>query len=197
VTTSETDNEWESVMVQRVLAVDNDGSGHVVTRALPWVEDAHQRATAIEEQHQVTYVLMEPLGKVRTASTPTPPSTYTFPVEAVAAGVQWESATLFPLPPSGQVAQVPFFYRLRGLETYNDAQCAVIEVEAPGNEWELTLPESGESVMVTLETRGLIYFDYVRGFMVRTEMETATQPRLGAQTVCTVTTSVQELISAS
>ncbi len=195
VLTGENVNEWEALMVQRVVALESDGSGHVVTRAVPWNESPRVLAANLEAQKQVTYVLMEPIGRILLASTPSPPSTYSFPEHAVSAGASWEAMSQFPLPPGGQIAHVPFYYTLRDLSEYQGASVAVIDVQAPRNDWEVTLPDSADVATVSLETNGTILFDYVRGFMVRSEMQTMTAPRLGAQTVTTTTSTVQELIA--
>jgi hypothetical protein len=183
-------------MVQHILAVDVDGSGHVLTRSIPYERNETALQRALEAQRQVTYVLMDPQGTVRLSSTPTPPSTYSFPDGPVPVGDGWEFVTQFPLPPSGQVAHVPFIYTLREVTLVNGSNCAVIEVTAPRNDWEVPLPDSQDIALVSLETRGVIYFDYERGYMIHSEMETTTAPRLGPQTVTTITSTVQELIAA-
>ncbi|MHB2019615.1 MAG: hypothetical protein ACYCW6_21945 [Candidatus Xenobia bacterium] len=195
VTTNEQEQHWDAVLVQRVIAAEADGSGHVVTLAVPELADPAAIEAALDGQTQVTYVHMGPTGRVLRASTATPPSTFTFPEQGISPGMTWEGMSQFALPPNGHVANVPFTYQFREMQDVNGNACAVLEVFSPHNEWEVTLQEGQEPAVVSLETKGTIWFDVVRGLLVRSEMETVTTPQIGGQSVATTTSTLQELTS--
>lgn len=191
--TGDSDHEWKAVLVQEVLAVDADGSAHIITRAA--LEDVDPAGTegALEAQRVVTYTKLDPRGNVKLSSNASTAASYTLPEGEVEIGDEWSDEALYPLPPTGQTAPVAFRYTWARTEDFGGRDCAVIEVHAASSEWEVLLPETQETILVSVAIEGTLWFDLEAGLMVRSDVSTMAMPRVGTQTVTTRTRVTQEL----
>lgn len=186
-------HEWRAVLVQQVVAVEGDGTAHIVTRAA--LEDPNPAATeaALEAQKTAAYNKVDARGFIMLSSSPVPSPTYTLAAQAVEPGDEWTETTLYPLPPSGQPAPIQFRYRYLRDEPVEGRTCAIVEVGAASSEWEVTLPGSQEPALMAITIEGSFAFDIAAGLLVRLEVTTATSPRVGGQVVRTETKMTQML----
>jgi hypothetical protein len=187
--------EWNTILLEKVIAVDADGSGHVTVIAVPEFPDPDQLEAALEGQRQVGYAYLDPYGELRRFSMPNPLLQFALPHRPVEIGDSWERQLSISLPPAGQTEMVTYQYTYRGQQDVSGRDCAWIDVLSPQNAWEITVPGAPEGALVTVETRGDLYFDAAAGILVRLELETQTAPSVGAESVTTLTRAIQELLT--
>lgn len=202
-------HEWEAALLAEVVAVEPDGTAHLVVRAA--LEDVDPMGTeaALEAQRTVSYLKVDACGNMLLSSSVAPLVMYTLPKKPVRASDAWYVEQMIPMPPSGQMAPVTYDYRLLRFEEVDGRQCAVIDVHAQSEEWEVHLPEAPflpgkgfgdgdlsdthDSAFVSVQIDGTLIFDVEAGLLVRADVKTLTRPRIGMQVVTTETTVTQRL----
>lgn len=185
---NETENSYEANLEVKTLAVEDDGSGHVLTfTTVPGNTDPNQR--------QVLYQRLGSRGEVFEVSGMNPTNSFSLPVEPVKMGSSWQGQVQIPLPQSATPMTCTTVYTVNGTEDYQGLQCLTIECHVEEFEFDLPLPDGSGVAKVLMGSHGSILFAPEEGILARMEIETVTSPHIGQVIFTTSTLITQEFKS--
>lgn len=176
-TPAPTTSTWSAIVVQRVVGMEPDGCAHLVTTAIGEHPDARAIEALLGGQHQVTYTLIDPIGRPRLFSTITAPTIHQMPSEPIGPGNEWNGIVGYPLPPDGHEAAVNLLYQYKENRKVEARYVAVIEFSAEPAEWTIAIPHTETQAMIRLEMRGQFWMDPSAGVQTFSELITTTIPR--------------------
>lgn len=164
-------------LTQQVLALEPDGSAHVVTRS------QGPEISALLYQH------LAPEGRARESAGSDPGSYTQLPAGPVALGEAWNSEIDVALP-GHQPVKLLCVSRVARTER----EVAVIQVCAPELALEVPLPDGSATARLLLAAEGTFRFDQARGLLERLEVNLRAYPRIGTASFDTRHRLVQELL---
>lgn len=164
-------------LVQRVLAVEPDGSAHVLTRSTG------------PEHAALLYQHLTPQGQARECAGPNPGSYTQLPDGPVSVGASWNSEIEVGLPGLSEVK----LHCVSHVATIEE-EMAVIQVRAPELALEIPLPDGSATARLLLTAEGSFRFDLERGRLERLEVTLRAHPRIGTASFDTRHRLVQELL---
>lgn len=180
-------NEFVSKLTQRVLAVDEDGSAHVVSTTTPYEGE--------DDQRQLIYQQLSAQGHVVETTGGVPSSAYSFPEEPVTKETSWEGQVKLQIPTQQEPVICVSTYKVDGIEKVGNYDCVRINVESEEIEFEVPSPDGNGMARVTMGSSGVMHFSPGLGTLVRMELETDTTPVFANMKMETSNLVVQELES--
>ena len=126
-------NEFFSKLSQRILAVDGDGSAHVVSTTSPYDGDGSQR--------QVIYQQLSSQGHVLETTGGVPSSAYSFPEDPVKLKDSWQGEVKLQIPTQQEPVVCISTYKVDGTEKVGDYECVRIMVESEEVEFQVPSPD--------------------------------------------------------
>jgi len=164
-------------LTQQVLAVEPDGSAHVVTRSQGL------------ERADLLYQHLSAQGRARECAGSDPGSYTHLPPGPVGLGETWNSEIELALYGHAPV-KLPYVSHVARLE----GDVAVVQVRAPELALEVPLPDGSATARLLLAAEGTFRFDSSRGQLQRLEVHLRTYPRIGTASFDTRHRLVQELL---
>ncbi|MBI3929728.1 MAG: hypothetical protein HY319_29580 [Armatimonadetes bacterium] len=186
-------NAFEAEMIQRVLRVEPDGSGHVITSSRP-IGAAAPAPVPGAPNREVSYSHLGAQGEVLEISGFNPGSSYAFPDGAVKVGGAWQGSTRLQIPTRPEPIDGVNRFKLLGSEQVNGYDCVKIEVKADKRSFQVALPDGSGVALVEIESEGAMWFAPAEGFLVKLDMLTLSKPTIGESTFDTKNRLVQELV---
>ncbi|MBM3461329.1 MAG: hypothetical protein FJX76_04430 [Armatimonadetes bacterium] len=185
---------WDSRILARTLAVDDDGSRHVVHVMEPVSVTPEGAAQGIAPERQVSYDQVDERGRIIESTNDGALCLYLLPDVPVAPGDTWTSALKLRLPLLGHPVECIHHYRVGDITSVRGHDCLEIGFESEEAVVEAELP-IGEQMLLTIKTEGVLCFSPEGGFPVTLQMRIHTRPRVAGVTYETITDTVQELES--
>jgi hypothetical protein len=182
---NENETSFQAHLRQRVLAADEDGSGHVVTVTTPPVEDPGA-------ERQIVYQRVSPQGSVLDVSGMNPTNSFALPAERVKVDTSWQGEVILPLPQSPQPVRCVTEYIVTGTTNFNGLECVNIDCIVEDFEFDMPMPDGSGMARVMMGSQGSMLFAPEEGILARMEVETITSPRIGQVTFTTSTMITQE-----
>ncbi|MEW6280967.1 MAG: hypothetical protein AB1758_20305 [Candidatus Eremiobacterota bacterium] len=183
---------WNAVLRQRTLAVEADGSGHVVTVNEPQGSPEELQVAGVPIQRQVVYTHMTPVGNIVETSGPDSGAAFSFPEEPVREGQEWTGVSKLQLPSFPRPLEAVTHYRLAGQQDIADFHCVKIEIRSEESSVDIPVSE-GVMGKLILSSTGVLFFDPEKGVMVRQELHTRSVPHIADATYETITKLTQDL----
>ena len=185
---NETENSYEAHLEVKTLAVEDDGSGHVLTiTTVPGNTDPKQK--------QVLYQRLGGQGQVFEVSGMNPTNSFSLPTEPIKEDSSWEGQVQIPLPQSATPVTCTTEYTVTGMEEFEGLNCISIDCSVDEFEFDLPLPDGSGVAKVLMGSQGSMLFAPKEGILVRMEIETVTSPHIGQIVFTTSTLITQEFKS--
>lgn len=182
---NENETAFEAYLHQRVLAADDDGSGHVVTITTPPVENPGK-------DRQIVYQRLDPRGAVLDVSGMNPTNSFALPKEIVKEDSSWKGEVILPLPQTAQPVRCVTEYMVTGITNFNGLECVNIDCVVDEFEFDMPMPDGSGVAKVLMGSQGSMLFAPKEGILARMEVETVTSPQVGQITFTTSTMITQE-----
>ena len=185
---NESENNFEAFLHQKTLAVDPDGSGHVITVTTPPTENPGT-------DRQIVYQRLSPAGAVLDVSGMNPTNSFALPDEPISMDSTWSGEIILPLPQAAQPVKCTTEYMVIGTEDYKGLKCVNIDCIVDDFEFDMPLPGGQGIARVVMGSQGTMLFAPEEGILARMEVETLTSPHIGQVTFTTSTMITQEFKS--
>lgn len=187
------EQEWTTHVHQRVLRVEGEGSGHVVTTSEPEGAPPEIPVPGVQIQRQVMYAHMDPRGHMLEVSGGASPNTFSFPEGPVKVGDAWESQNEVQFPGMTAPSPTTNHFVLAGSEDVNGLACVKIEMTSSEVTFEMLLPDGQQKAKVLLDNKATLYFAPAEGILARMELRTRSIPKIQDFTFDTTTAVIQDL----
>ena len=166
----------EMILEQRVLRVEADGTGHVISVSTPQVPGG-------ESMRALVYQHLGIRGETLQASTPHQGSAFCFPETPVSVGSTWSGNTQNSIPNSPEPLTMTYHYKVEKLETVlaggTQRPCVSVSFASDEVQFPLPLPNGSGTNQVTTRTDGTMYIDCEEGCLVKLQLTSTTMPRIG------------------
>ena len=182
---NENETSFEAYLRQRVLAADEDGSGHIVTITTPPVENPGN-------DRQIVYQRLDARGNVLDVSGMNPTNSFALPKEKVKLDSSWRGEVILPLPQTAQPVRCVTEYLVAGETTFAGLKCVNIDCVVDEFEFDMPMPDGSGVAKVLMGSQGSMLFAPEEGILARMEVETITSPQIGQITFTTSTMITQE-----
>lgn len=182
---NENETSFQAHLRQRVLATDEDGSGHIITITTPPVENPG-------DQRQVVYQRLGPSGAVLDVSGMNPTNSFALPDEKIKMDSSWQGEVILPLPQSPKPVRCLTEYIVTGSTNFNGLECVRIDCIVDEFEFDMPMPDGTGIAKVLMGSQGSMLFAPEEGILAQMEVETITSPRIGQITFTTSTMITQE-----
>lgn len=183
---------WTSSQVQKVLASEADGSGHLLTISQP--QGDTQEVSGLPLARSVIYTQMTPQGDIKETTGPDSGAAFSFPAEAVKEGGEWTGNVRISLPGVPKPLEAVTKYKLAGTQEVAGYSCVKIELSSPETTMDLPVDAPGVSASLSVSSKGALYFEPIKGILVRQEVSTVSIPSIADATYETSTELEQELV---
>lgn len=183
---------WESRITARTLAVDADGSRHVVHVLDPLLVSDDAMRMGIATVRQVSYDHVDPRGQVRESTNNGALCLYLLPEAPVRVGDTWDATLKLHLPFLQQSVDCQHHYRVTEAIRVGDYDCLQVGFASDPIQTQAGLPMA-EPMQVELRTEGILWFAPREGFPVRLDMRVQSLSTVGAMVYHTVTETTQQL----
>ncbi len=182
---NENETSFQAHLRQRILAADDDGSGHIVTIMTPPVAEPGK-------ERQIVYQRVSSSGSVLDVSGMNPTNSFALPLEKVKLNTTWRGEIALPLPQAPQPVQCVTEYAVTGMSTFNGLECVSIDCIVEDFEFDMPMPDGSGMARVMMGSQGSMLFSPAEGILARMEVETITAPKIGEVTFTTSTVITQE-----
>ena len=182
---NENETSFEAYLRQRVLAADEDGSGHIVTVTTPPVENPGN-------DRQIVYQRLDGRGNVLDVSGMNPTNSFALPKDKVKVDSSWRGEVILPLPQTAQPVRCVTEYIVSGETTFAGLKCVNIDCVVDEFEFDMPMPDGSGVARVLMGSQGSMLIAPEEGILARMEVETITSPQIGQITFTTSTMITQE-----
>lgn len=181
---------FQAALEQKILRSESDGSAHVITITMP------KPGPGIPEgSRSVIYQHLGSRGEVFEVSGPNQGNAFAFPEGSVTQGSSWEGETHTQLPNVPTPVTMKYVYTFDREETINGHECARITFTSEPVEFQVPLPDGKAVSQVKTASDGVMWFDVNKGVLVKLELTTRTQPRVGPMAFDIENQTIQELVA--
>ena len=184
---SKEEHSYSASLEQKVLAVEPDGSAHVVSVTVP-----NPPIPAGAPPKSLVYEHLDARGQLLESSGPSQASAFSFPEEAVDVGSTWKGVSQGHVPNNPEPVKMGYTYKLEGFEERVGRQCAKISFNSEEVEFQVPSPDGRGQTKIRTSTSGTMYFA-LDGYLVRLELTTKTFPEMGQARVEIINELTQEL----
>lgn len=171
--------KWEVEIVQSIIELEDDITAHILYYSTPVSIPKDAQMIGVVNRKQVIYVLMDIYGRVIDSSGIGFQGIVTFPAEAACIGDTWSDKTYLEIPGLPQTTEHTRNFTFKAVEKINEHDCAVISISSSESDIEVPGPDLMSKIYYTVKTSGEVYFDYKRGFPVKTTTETVFSSKHG------------------
>lgn len=162
---NENESGFQSQLLQKILATEKDGSGHIVTIITPPDPDPDQG-------RQVVYQHTDATGAILEISGMSPSNSFALPDGVVKKDEAWFGEVAIPLPQNPEPILCTTEYVVTGTESFAGLDC--VSIECTAEEFEFQMPNNQGTTPVTMSSNGTMLFAPKEGLLARLELETIT-----------------------
>ncbi len=160
-------------MVQRVKNVTPDNTFELEIDVTPESLTRDGSAVEIPLEPQKVLMKMDKHGNVLYSSVHTPSTTTTFPKNPINIGDSWTGESKVSIPEINKEVKLLFTYTASSIANVNGYECVKIDVEGKPSSLEV------EGITQTFETKGVTYFAYKDGMLVKSDVTTKIKATAG------------------
>lgn len=187
---AETTGGFEADLEQKIIRALADGSAHVLTITTP------KAGPGIPEgARSVIYQHLGARGEVFEVSGPNQGNAFSFPEQAVGVGATWEGETQTQLHDVPEPVIMKYTYTFDREEELKGHACARITFTSEPVEFTVPMPDGKNTSQVKTASDGVMWFDVSKGLLVRLELTTRTQPKVGPVSFDIENKTVQDLVA--
>ena len=153
-------------MVQKVENITPDGTYELNIEVTPESLEKDGTPMDIPIDPQKVFMKMDKYGNVLYSSIQAPSTATTFPKNPIKIGDSWTGESKVSIPELNREVKLLFTYTASAIKQVNGYECLQIDVEGQPSNLEI------EGITQTFETKGVTYFAYKDGILVKSDVTT-------------------------